>query len=915
MKLLFKVILGVAGAALVLFVALIVAVTMLLDPNDYRPYIVDAVEEASGRPFELEGDLGLELLPCCSVSLGQSRLGSPAGFPEAEFARLESAALSIRIWPLLTRREVQIGTVTLDGLELDLVRLADGSVNWEFDSGPAEVGDTVDDTAATSPIGLNVERIRLANGRVRYRDAQADQTFTVSDAELDTRLAVTGDRVSVAAPTLSFRVTGSGLPEALSVTLDADAVQADLGEPAALSVDQFAAQIRTLGTHLRVTGGGRAGEQIDLSGDFNLAETGLRDVLDALGDVPYVPADDRALARLAAQGRWQLNSDSLVLEQLSVLLDDSTLSGSAGIDSFDSLAARFDLTLDGVDLDRYLPAEGAEPAVPGNGAGEPTEVPLALLADLPVTGSLHIASLRAAGMDVSDLTWTLESRGGNVSTRLEAGALGGRLTLQGAGDVAAPAPALAGTVTAMGMRPRTALDALGAGVETASADVLQDLSGEARWRLTPRTATLEQMRWALDDTTLTGSAAVNDFDRLSTRFDLAVDRLDLDAYLPPDPTDAEAGPATGEDTELIPVELIRDLDLDGELRAGELTVSGVTLRDLQTRIRAADGILRLDPMRAGLYGGTYQGTMAIDATAAVPKLTLDQSLAAVQVNDVLQSFFGSDLLAGSLSLNLAGSGSGNTPQDLLRGLAADVSFDLRDGVYRGMNVLYQVQRARALLRNETPPPAPEHPETPIKSLEASGRMLDGVLQTNALSAETDALRLLGRGGINFVELALDYELNAEVASAAAAKLGDFANVRIPLSIEGPLTAPRVGVDLKGLLTDSVRDTIQSKARDALLKQLGEKPTAGGGGSTGSTGTRDSTDGAAADESAEVGGGAAADGAAEDTGAAAADDAKEPSAKDLLKRSLRDLLKSREAPPRQDPVSRQEDGTSGQDDGR
>ena len=63
-----------------LFAALIVAVTVLVEPNDYRPYIVDAVEDATGRAFTLEGDLGLTLLPCCSVSLGEAALAAPEGF-------------------------------------------------------------------------------------------------------------------------------------------------------------------------------------------------------------------------------------------------------------------------------------------------------------------------------------------------------------------------------------------------------------------------------------------------------------------------------------------------------------------------------------------------------------------------------------------------------------------------------------------------------------------------------------------------------------------------------------------------------------------------------------------------------------------------------------------------------------------
>jgi AsmA protein len=210
---------------------------------------------------------------------------------------------------------------------------------------------------------------------------------------------------------------------------------------------------------------------------------------------------------------------------------------------------------------------------------------------------------------------------------------------------------------------------------------------------------------------------------------------------------------------------------------------------------------------------------------------------------------------------------------LLRGLAGDVSFNLSDGVYRGIDVVYELKRARALLKKEAAPEEPASKETAIRALKASGHMANGVLQTRELTAETSALRLLGQGGINLVELALDYQLNAEVlqAAASAAKLGDLANATIPLSIRGPLNAPKVAVDLKGLITNTLRDTAQQRARDALLKRLGEDDeTPAGDAAQGGAGRTEE----AAEKSTDQG----------------EEPAEKPSTKDLLKRGLRDLLK-------------------------
>lgn len=860
-----------AAVVVALFAALIVAVTVLVEPNDYRPYIVDAVEDATGRSFTLAGDLGLELLPCCSVSVGEATLAAPDGFPETGFARLESAALSVKLWPLLTRREVQIGKVTLTGLSLDLLRTADGADNWTLDA-PEDTaaGAPADDTGA--PIGLSVEGIVLRDGQVRYRDLGSGLDYTVADVAFESGLAMSGDRLTITRPTLSLTVTGSDLPGRVDAEADVQTVVADLAAGSA-TVDRLSLALVTGDARLRVTGSGSAGgdsaggDTVDLQGDFALAETALADLLTRLDPDAYRPADPDALRRVSAQGRWSLGTSSLNVTGLILQLDDTRVTGTAGIDDFETLASRFDLSVDAIDLDRYMPAETAAPAVPAVPA-EPTRIPLSALAGMPLEGRLRIDALTASGVTLEAVDATLDARDGNVSTSLSARGLGGGVNLEGRGRVAGDAPALTGTLTVTDIAPRTLLTALDAAVETADPDVLRRFAGRADWRLTPAAAALTDMRWQLDDTTLTGTAGVDDLDSLAARFDLTLDRLDLDAYLPPE-SEAEADT---EESELIPVEAIRELALDGRLRAGELVVSGLTLANVDARVSARDGVLRLAPLTAALYGGSYQGTVTVDATGATPALTLDQSLSAVQIGEVLDSFFATDLVSGALSLKLAGTGTGNTVTDLLRGLAADVSMDLSDGVYRGANLTWQLERARALLRNEAAPPPPESDTTPIRALAATGRMVDGVLQTSDLTARTDALQLLGSGGINLLELALDYDLKARVieGTPAAARLGDLAGLSIPLSLSGPVGGPKVGVDLKGLLTNTLRDTVRDRAREALLDRLG-------GGETGDAATPP------------------ADGAARADDTAPAPESEPPSAKDLLKRGLRDLLKPKPAP--------------------
>jgi AsmA protein len=867
-----KIVLGFATTIVVLFAALVVYVAVIVEPDDFRPLIVDAVTSSTGRAFTLDSGLGLTLLPCCSIATGGAVLGNPPGFADEAFARIDGAGLSIKLWPLLTRREVQIGTITLDGLAVHLQRLADGRVNWEF-SDPAEQAssDTDDGAPLTS---LRIDGVRVRDGSLRFADAQTDERYEISAISLDTDAVEYADALQLAAPELRLTVNGTGIPDGGALLqLAAARLAIDPGDQPVAEVERLTAEVQVAGATLQLDGHGRYGDpDADLRGSFTLSPLSLRDLLSDLGQQAHLPADDTALRRLTARGDWTLSATALGIDALNVQLDDTTLTGSGGIDDFADGAVRFALVLDTIDVDRYLAATAAESGPPPATAAA-TELPLAALADLAVDGRLEISRLRASGIDLTGTALALTSRDGAVTLRVDGQALNGRFGLEGGGQVGNDKPQLAGTLRLDALSPRMLLDALDATPDTSDPAALASLSGQSRWRLQPAAIALEAMDWRLDDSRITGDLRVEDFDRPGVRFDVDLDRLDLDAYLPPE---SETTVATEGET-AIPVEVIRALDLQGRLRAQSLIATGLTLRDVVAEVRAADGLLRLDPLRASLYGGEYRGSIVIDATGSQANLTLVQSISAVQVQEVLGTWFDSDLLTGALSMSVNGSGAGNTMTELLRGLAADVSINLSDGVYRGADVLYELRRARAMLRNEPAPTEPASKETPIRALSLAGRMTDGVLQSDRVSAETPFMRLLGQGGLNLVDLALDYEFDAELlrepGESSGSRLTELLGNRIPLTLSGPLTSPRVGIDLKGMVTTQLRGTVEQRARDALLERLAPKPAA-----------------PAAD--AEVAPTGDPQGASGQPATEPEAPAKPPSTRDLLRRGLRDLL----APP-------------------
>lgn len=731
------------GTLLVLGVAVVIAVVTLVDPDRFRPAIVAAVQESTGRSLALDGEVGLKLLPCCAVEVTDVTLGNPPGFDGEPFLRADSARLAIRLWPLLTRRAVEVGTVRVTGLRASLVGRKDGSNNWTFADAAADEAATATTDAGAGITGLDVAGISIRDARIDYTDEADGSRYRVEQLQLE-------------------------------------------------------------------TGAVRAGSPFDLSTSFRLTD---------LAD------DSGGTLELKAQASVDVEGDVTTV-QLAGLEAGVDLTGLGGLKA----------------IRGSLRSPGVEVRLAGNTLVEAPELALELEAsgaDLPGGA----APLRAT---LSGMRYDMDAGAGAVSAFTAGTTLAGvALDLTGNGAFGARNE-LRGTVRFLEFSPRESLAKLGEDVPvTADPAVLKKFSGTADWLLTDEAFSLEQLAVVLDDTRLTGSLTREILPEGSkatprTRFDLMVDALDADRYLEPEaqPSAKDAGagkPAEGPTP--VPAEAIRGLNIQGRARIGRLTINGLRLQDVDARVAADGGRLRVEPLAAKLYGGSLRGTLRLDATGAKPRLALDQQLAGVDFGGLLGDASDVGNITGTMSLKLATTATGATDTEMLETLAGNLEFGLADGVYRGMDVWYEIRRARALLRRKAPPARSGPEETPIRSLDLAGTLTDGELRTRSLAAEIPFLRVSGDATVNLPKATLKSTLTALVFEKPVfgddTSLEDLVNMRLPLTVSGPVADPKVGVDLskmaRDVVTDSVRQSLEEKLREklGLGKPAEEAPPADG----------------------------------------------------------------------------------------
>jgi AsmA protein len=246
-------------------------------------------------------------------------------------------------------------------------------------------------------------------------------------------------------------------------------------------------------------------------------------------------------------------------------------------------------------------------------------------------------------------------------------------------------------------------------------------------------------------------------------------------------------------------------------------------------LNSAGGKLRLHPISASLFDGTYGGDVRIDASTDTPSISVNEKIAGVSLTPLARSLFEQDNISGTINGSFVLSGRGRDLAAIRRDLDGNMAFELADGAWEGTDVWYQLRAARALFKKEPPPERRNPPRTEFSSVIASGTVTDGVFRNDDLLAELPFLQLTGNGTVNLVEATVDYGLQARVlerpefaSGATEAELKDFTEAVIPLRITGDLSSPSIRPDIDGMLRAEVKKVVEAKKdelRDRVMNRL------------------------------------------------------------------------------------------------
>jgi len=349
---------------------------------------------------------------------------------------------------------------------------------------------------------------------------------------------------------------------------------------------------------------------------------------------------------------------------------------------------------------------------------------------------------------------------------------------------------------------------------------------QSRLTASPDTLKLANLDLKVDDSRLTGSMEIQNFASPAVRFELALDKIDLDRYLDTEkPADkpksgSKGAPATEPPVEL-PLSSLRSLDVKGKFRIQEMKALGLRSKDAQIQLNAKNGIITIGPNQAKLYSGSYRGETVLDVRGRTPQLKMNEKLDQVQIGPLLKDMQLFDNYTGTGNIGLKLTAHGFDANQIKRSMNGTVAIAFRDGKIEGVDLIKVIEQARALRDAARGKPVSvktkESDATVFKSLTANVRVVNGVAQNNDLVLDGPNLRATGRGMANLVREKLDYRLKVTLAEGAERR-----GTTVPVIISGTFTNPRYDVDFGELLKKEAEKQIEKELQKGLQQLLKPK---------------------------------------------------------------------------------------------
>lgn len=234
---------------------------------------------------------------------------------------------------------------------------------------------------------------------------------------------------------------------------------------------------------------------------------------------------------------------------------------------------------------------------------------------------------------------------------------------------------------------------------------------------------------------------------------------------------------------------VRNMDARVSYRATRVRSARFPLRSLSLDVNLDNGLLRLDPLQLELSQGRLGGAASINARQETPRVDIDMRLRDARLESIL-AISGEPPVTGSLVGRARLSGAGASVREAAANADGEIVLVTPSGEVReafaeltGINVT----RGLGLLLSD------DEGHIAIRCGVASFTVTNGIARSRTFVIDTETVLIGGGGTVNLRNETLDLHIQGEPKEIRLIR------VAAPISIEGRLRQPRVGVEAEDAL--------------------------------------------------------------------------------------------------------------------
>ena len=274
-----------------------------------------------------------------------------------------------------------------------------------------------------------------------------------------------------------------------------------------------------------------------------------------------------------------------------------------------------------------------------------------------------------------------------------------------------------------------------------------------------------------------------------------------------------------------------------KLTAKTLVYDKVTISPVNLDATLTGGKLNAQLPGIGLYGGTGNAALAVDASGKTPAQRIKLDFAKFDAYPFLRDAAGFQNIEGTGTIALDVATSGASQRAMVSALGGNAKFDFANGAIRGINIAKTLRNLTQGTLSGWQDSASE--KTDFAALGASFNIAGGQAQTGDLKLIGPLVRMTGAGTVNLPAKSLKFRVDPQVVASLEGQGGnaDLKGLGVPIVIAGPWAAPKIYPDIKGILENPAQAYEQLRELGGGLvslpglDQLGKK--AGINGTTGS----------------------------------------------------------------------------------